>query len=322
MLLDQFFALLAEDAARLAGRRAEFVEVACPFCGATAPCQAFEKQGFPYQECGECASLYASPRPSAELLLDYALNSPAVEFWSSHFYRQTAAARREKIFLPRARQIRDVALELGHRNGCTLADIGAGYGLFLQESAELGFFTELLAVEPDARLAEICRAQGFPVLEEWVEELSDAGPKVELATAFEVLEHVFDPARFLTSSARLLRPGGVLLVTTLAASGFDIQVLWERSRSVSPPQHLNFPTPAGLRRLAERVGLEVVRISTPGQLDVDIVRNVLLADPEAPVPRFARMLASADEATREGFQRFLQAHNLSSHIHILVRRPA
>ena len=320
-LLDEFFANLERDAVRLAQRRAEFVDVPCPFCGLGRVRSAFDKEGFRYVECDGCASLYASPRPTPALLREYLETSEAVQFWSTHFYRETAQARREQIFRPRAARIALLADQYGLDSHATCADIGAGYGLFLLELIDLRRFGRLLAVEPDARLATVCRDYGFDVVERWVEDIQPGDVEADLAAAFEVLEHVFDPLSFLRAAARAVRPGGLLFFSTLACTGFDIQVLWEHSRSVSPPQHLNFPSVAGAETLMRRAGLEPVEITTPGQLDVDIVRNRIAAHPELPVPRFARTLAAADDVTRQAFQDLLKAHRLSSHIQCVARRP-
>lgn len=319
-LLDEFFARLQRDAARLAVRCAEFVDVPCPFCGGTAVLSAFEKEGFRYVECEGCASLYASPRPTPALLREYLETSEAAEFWSTHFYRETAAARRQQMFRPRAARIAGLADRYGLDRTAVCVDIGAGYGLFLLELAALQRFARVLAVEPDGRLAAVCRDHGFEVVEKWVEEIAPAGVEADLATAFEVLEHVFAPLTFLRAVGHTVRPGGLLFFSTLASTGFDIQTLWEHSRSVSPPQHLNFPSIEGARRLVMRAGLELVEISTPGQLDVDIVRNRLLAEPSLPVSRFARVLAGAPDRTRRTFQAFLQEHELSSHVQCVARR--
>lgn len=320
-LLDEFFVRLQRDAVRLAARTSEFIEVPCPFCGSAADVGWFDKEGFRYVECAECGSLYASPRPAPALLRQFYETSEAVEFWSAQFYRQTAQARREQMFRPRAARIAALATQYGLPADAVCADIGAGYGLFALELAALRRFTRIVAVEPDARLAAICREQGFPVVERWIEDLAPGDVGAHLATAFEVLEHVFDPLAFIRAAANAIVPGGLLFFSTLAASGFDIQTLWEHSRSVSPPQHLNFPSIDGARRLIRRAGLEEVEITTPGELDVDIVRNRLQAHPELPVPRFARTIAAADDEARNAFQQVLCQHRLSSHLQCLARLP-
>jgi SAM-dependent methyltransferase len=321
-LLDQFFEHLRRDAAALARHRDGFVEVPCVFCADAGVASAFEKDGFRYVECAACGSLYASPRPTPAQLREYLETSDAVVFWSTHFYRQTAEARRAQMFRPRAARIAELADQYGLGPEASCADIGAGYGLFLQELAARSRFGTLLAIEPDARLAAVCRDAGFTVVEKWVEDVTAQDVSADMAVAFEVLEHVFDPCVFLQAAARAVRPGGLLFFSTLAASGFDIQVLWEHSRSVSPPQHLNFPTVDGVTTLMRRAGLEPMEVTTPGQLDVDIVRNRLLAHPELPVPRFARTLVRADDAARQALQGVLRAHLLSSHVQCLARRPA
>ncbi len=320
-LVDQFFSRLKRDAERLAARKKDFIEVPCVICGDSRKDVAFAKEGFTYCLCVACESLYVSPRPTPKALMDYAANSEAVEFWSTHFYRQTAEVRRQQIFRPRANLVSDLVRQQGLTSPLDFADVGAGYGLFLQELTALSRFSNIVAIEPDPRLAVICREQGYSVVEKRVEDIEEGEITVAFATAFEVAEHVFDPCTFLAACARILRPGGLLLFTTLTISGFDLEVLWEHSRSISPPQHLNFPSITGVGKLIERGGLEVVQISTPGKLDVDIVRNMVAAHPELPVPRFVRSLVQADESTRSAFQRFLQVNGLSSHVQCLVGKP-
>ena len=320
-LLDEFFVRLKRDADRLAATRATFVDVSCGFCGGAGR-RAFDKDGFSYAECGRCGSLFVTPRPSAAALIDHTHRSEAVSFWSSHFYQQTAAARRERIFRPRARLAVAVARARGLTGPVQFADVGAGYGLFLAELRAVAPGWSLTAIEPDPRLAEICRRGGFTTTERWVEDMADGDLSVDFISAFEVIEHVFNPLAFLTACRRLLRPGGLALVTTLTISGFDLQVLWEQSRSISPPQHLNFPSIGVVEQFAARAGFEVVDVSTPGELDVDIVRNVARERPHAVRDRFARELAAASDETRAAFQEFLKANRLSSHLRCLLRRPA
>lgn len=321
LLLDEFFLRLGRDAAYLASKRAEFVEVPCGFCGASRRTLAFEKEGFAYCRCAECESLFVSPRPTVALLREYMDSSEAVAFWSSHFYRQTADARRAQMFRPRA----EICRSLGDRHlgagPLRFADVGAGYGLFLAELREAAPTWALSAIEPDSRLAAVCRDQGFSTVERWVEDVADRELDLDFISAFEVLEHVYDPIAFLRACRRLLRPGGYALITTLTISGFDLTILGKRSRSISPPQHLNFPAVSALPALATRAGFELVDVSTPGKLDLDIVRNVIEADPAVDVPAFVRLLAAARDEVRESFQAYLVAQRMSSHVRCVFRRP-
>ena len=60
-------------------------------------------------------------------------------------------------------------------------------------------------------------------------------------------------------------------MTTLNGRGFDILLLWNKSKSIAPPLHLNFFNPGSIRILLEKIGFQILEISTPGKLDWDIV---------------------------------------------------
>lgn len=317
-LFDRYLEIALDDAGVLLAERAEFDEVACPACAAAAVVDRFSRHDFEYRCCAACRSLYLSPRPSAAQLERFYRTSKAVTFFATHFYKETERERRMQLVRPKAEMTGAWADRLGAT--ARLADVGAGYGTFLEECRHLGRFDELLAIEPAERLAAVCREKGFEVIERTVETV---GQPVEATccTCFEVLEHVHDPLALLRALGRIVRPGGMVLFTTLTASGFDIGELWRHSKSVMPPSHLNLLSTDGLGQLVEHAGLELVDLSTPGRLDVDILVNALRAQPELPVSRFARQLVDASDTVRDRFQQFLQASGLSSHVQVVARRP-
>ena len=76
----------------------------------------------------------------------------------------------------------------------------------------------------------------------------------------------------------------------------------------------------GFRRLFERAGLEVVSVSTPGVLDVDIVRNVYRKTPELFTGnRFVRQLM-ANDSQAAMFQEFLSGNCMSSHAWVFAKK--
>jgi hypothetical protein len=118
-----------------------------------------------------------------------------------------------------------------------------------------------------------------------------------------------------------MAPDGLLLLTTRSGSGFDLSILEGHARYLFVPEHLNLLSLAGLERLMERAGFELLELSTPGELDIGLVRDSLLRDPSIPVPEFVRLLVEhRDEVAHRDFQEFLQKHRLSSHVRLAARR--
>jgi len=321
-LFDRFLELVHQDNERLLADKSGFVNVACPGCGSWKHQPSFDKGGFSYVVCLECDSLYLSPRPDRVSLAAYCREAEAVRFWSTHFYKETAQSRKKYIFKPRAVRVSELAESCCVTDNHVLADVGAGYGMLLGEVAKLNQFKELIAIEPVAEMASICKSEGFRVIEKSAEQLTADDSQVSIVAAYEVLEHVFDPAAFLSGCARILLPGGLLQLSTLTVSGFDIQTLWERSKNIYAPHHINLLSVRGIQCLIERCGLDLVELTTPGRLDVDIVSNALQEDPTISLPPFfVRLVVECDEKIRESFQEFLAAHRLSSHLQCVVRRP-
>ena len=85
----------------------ERVVGSCPACGAVGE-YAFDKHGFTYESCPNCQTLFVNPRPLAAAFSKYYTESPSSKYWASTFYKETAAARREKLWKPKARMILDV----------------------------------------------------------------------------------------------------------------------------------------------------------------------------------------------------------------------
>lgn len=321
-LFDRYLELSRADAETLLSKRASFVPVPCPACGGEERAPGLTKLGFEYVFCRVCESLYLCPRPKPSDLDEFYQHGQAVRFWSTDFFKQTADARRESMFRPRA----ELACALADRHGLSreahFVDVGAGFGICLEEIRARARFGAVIGLEPNPDLAAVCRSRGFEVIEATLEQAAAGAALADLAACFEVLEHVFDPLQFLRALYCLLRPGGIAVLTTLTVSGFDIQVLWERSKSVHPPHHVNLMSVPGIERLVHRSGLSLLELETPGQLDLDIVANYVRQHAETPLPRFvAALVRQAETSAGRDFQRFLAAHRLSSHIRLIVQRP-
>jgi SAM-dependent methyltransferase len=313
---DRYLELLEEDTLRLFDP-SQFEHMLCPACGADSPSPQFEKMGFQYVTCDECNTLYADPRPGLDDLVSFYADSPSTTYWVNEFFMPVAEKRRELIFRPRAEHICE-SIDLD--SDSVVGDIGAGFGIFLEEMAAVSDVSNLIAIEPSVEQADICRSKGLDVHACALEELEGRDGQFDLLTAFELFEHLHDPLTFLTYALQLLKPGGRLLMTTLNGEGFDISVLWEDSKAVSPPGHLNFCNPTSIVRLLERAGFEVEEVATPGRLDWDIVERS--AEDGVDIGRLWTVFAerASDEAKAQ-LQEWIAEHRMSSHMRVVARRP-
>lgn len=317
-LHDEYIRLSAVDAAGIfaIGHRHK---INCPACGSDDQRQGFIKSDFNYVECVTCNSLYQSPRPEQATFEKFYSNSTSADFWATEFFPKVAEPRRKLIYRPRAEKILEYCQKYGVGVN-NLIDVGAGYGLFLEEWKKIAPSARLRAVEPGKKLASLCRAKEFEVLESTAENAAAWQGTAELVTCFEVFEHSYDPLAFVTSLYDLAKPEGLVVLTTLGVDGFDIQTLWSKSKSVSPPHHINFLSIVGFEILFKRIGFREVEIITPGKLDVDIVLNYAKANPEFELPAFFKKMMMRGEPALRDFQNYLSAHKLSSHTWIIAKK--
>jgi len=322
-LFEEYLRLSAEDVKQYFPDGTERDFRACPGCGGSEHGDCFSKNGFQIVECKTCQTLHVNPAPLDKALDDFYRNSVSQKYWANTFFPAVSEARQEKIFRPRALKIKDLIAE----HGITMSriiDVGAGAGTMLEELRGVGIDASFHAVEPTPELAETCRNKNIETYEGFASEASvdeNMRGKASLVMSFEVIEHVISPENFLKDLSALASPGGYILFTGLCGSGFDIQLLGARSKSISPPHHLNFLSRKGVSALLKRSGLKEIAFTTPGVLDVDIVRNTLKEDGEAVSDTFLKgLFCDDDEVVLGNLQKFITDNNLSSHMWVLAQK--
>jgi len=292
-------------------------EMNCPACDDPGTF-VFTKSGFAYRECPKCQTLWASPRPPFESFTAFYSDSPSSKYWADVFSPAVEEARRLRLWRPKAKEVGEIVanFEPKFRN---VVDVGGGTGVFAEEFA-LVSDCNIVVVEPSPQAAARCRNRGIQVIQAFSEDLTIANLPSgrSLFTSFELFEHVHNPLQWMTKLSALMNSGDVLLVTTLSGVGLDIRLLWENSASVSPPHHINFLNPSSMRLIAERVGLEPVKVFTPGQLDMDIIKNNVKSIED----RFWRLICEKQsDEERQIWQNFISSVGLSSHMWAIMQKP-
>ena len=313
-------AAFARDIERLQHRLKEFVAEPCPACGSSTFDPAFEKFRFAYVTCSRCGTIYMRPRPSRDVMASYYSNSENYQYWAEHIFPASEGSRREKIHKPWFQRILGYCDRYAVARG-TLLEVGAGFGTFASVATESAEFRQVVAVEPTPEMAEACRIRGVHVIELPIEKITDEVTAVDVAVAFEVIEHLYCPREFVEQCARLMRPGGLLVLSCPNGQGFDVSTLGPISLAVDP-EHVNLFNPGALSLLVESCGFKVLEVSTPGRLDAEFVRTAALEGKFdlSNQPFLRRVLI--DEWDRLGwpFQQFLAGHGLSSHMWMAAQK--
>ncbi len=311
-LLKEYLALTAKEAAAFFPPTA-LKTVPCPACTSTQSKNAFAKFGLTYQECQACATLYVSPRPSDAEIVRFYKTSQARKFWNERLYGTTAVRRQEKIIKPRFQWIEDSIQEY-LPDAKHYADINANQRGYLAAIWNLSGLSSKTLINP------LIPTEDFTNINIDEKPWHEVAGQWDVISLFEVLDHTSDVEALFKKTHASLSSGGLVFLTSILGSGFDVQTLWENAENLYPPDRLNLLTVEGMNTLVKRHGFECLEFSTPGILDVEIVAKTLEAKPDLDLPRFVRYVLGRPEHERRAFQEFLQANLLSSYGRILLRK--
>lgn len=294
----------------------------CPACKSLKNTKAFVKFSLQYVECQNCGTVYVCPHPGDDQIKEHFLNSPSIHFWRDTLSKVTEHKRKEKIYGPRFDWIIDMADEYlsGAKNMGDFNSKDVGY---IEELLRNNYFDTKTIVNPYFDINDI-KAKNLKSNLSIVSDLETAFPNknsINIATAFEVIDYTSNVEKLMNTIKNMLCKGGLCFITTISISGFDMQVLWENSRSIFPLDRINVLSQKGIKLLSKRHGFEMLEYSTPGILDLDIVEHELKNHPDLNIPRFVKtILERNDEKLNYDFQNFLQVNRLSSFVRIVLKK--
>ncbi|WP_159953270.1 bifunctional 2-polyprenyl-6-hydroxyphenol methylase/3-demethylubiquinol 3-O-methyltransferase UbiG [Rhizobium sp. 18065] len=185
--------------------------------------------------------------------------------------------------------------------GLRILDIGCGGGLLSEPVARMG--ADVLgadASEKNIKIAMTHAAQsGVPVDYRAVtaEALAEAGETFDIVLNMEVVEHVADVDFFLSTCASMVRPGGMMLVSTinrtfkaaaLAIVGAEYLLRWlprgtHQYEKLVRPEEIEAPLTASGMQVVEMKGVFFNPLQNQWNLssDIDVNYMVLARRPAA-----------------------------------------
>lgn len=278
----------------------------CPIC--TSPSLDLgEVQSFTYSKCLKCSHIFSKVVPS-EIELENLYNPN--ESKDSKINTSTSHQRDTYILDFESAELRSSGIEKLKANWISskyfesktkgfAIDIGSGSGIFLGELQSLGF--QVLGIEMDKQLALESQRKGVPTLnqkvtdESWPSEIK----KADIVSLLNVVEHIANPLTFISSLARLLKPGAMIAMEVPRAESIstyvNLALPHDTYRHITPPEHLHIFSDESLSQLIEKSGLSLTDIWNFGSDAVTLLDLIL--------PKNARCI---DEVFESSFVNKLQ----------------
>ena len=179
--------------------------------------------------------------------------------------------------------------------GLTVLDIGCGAGILTEPLARMGAKT--VGIDPSDEIIAAARLHAgeadltIDYRATTAEALAEAGERFDVVTILEVVEHVTDVDRFVATCAALVRPGGLLVASTinrtmkaylLAIVGAEYVLGWlprgthAYDKLVTPSELAAAFRAAGLS-LAAETGVRYVPLADEWRLTGDMDVNYMMA---------------------------------------------
>lgn len=262
--------------------------VACRLCGSTRVEHVGRKHGtflardFEFWRCPSCDYMFVEPFPGYGVY-DKAYYEgrgadPYVEYESEHRdYRSTD----RMIEYDDLWRIASGFVERGIPEGrVDWLDFGCGAGGLMRYLADRGAFASggrrwpiRVAGHDVGTYAEQLKADGLRIL--GFEQLaSEPAESYDVISMIEVAEHLEFPDPIFALAARLLKPGGLLLMTTGNISGPVPRMKGLGYAYVIPEVHVGYFTPRALEAIYARHGLGPVRFRYDGVVQFKVLKTL------------------------------------------------
>ncbi|MBT5909607.1 MAG: class I SAM-dependent methyltransferase [Opitutae bacterium] len=298
----------------------------CPICG----CKQYEDME-PFDDrygivkCNNCTSIYVNPCPSLEAL-EYYYNECECNKILGKLLK-SRVGKKGVIINERSSEVIEIIKKLkAQRKKIRILDIGCNSGAFLYElysllqEENLINGISLVGIDIDKNATDKPVSDVFEICHSSAEEfVGNHENSFDLILHFELIEHLHHPYEFLESVQKLLTEGGYTYFHTPNGLGLDNQALSYNdfrplAHAIFPPMHLQAFTTQNILHFLLRVGLKMEEISTPGNFDIDIVKNFLSSN-----NKFSFLHSYKTKKDLAGIQRIARLLGCSSHMAVKAK---
>jgi 2-polyprenyl-3-methyl-5-hydroxy-6-metoxy-1,4-benzoquinol methylase len=226
----------------------------CPLCGGSQREPAYHFDPFAVVLCKECGVHYLSPRLTEVAMQEHYAQDSYFEQGDTGYTSTGYSEQEPTLRLTFRRFLRN--LQRASLTGGDLLEIGCGYGYLLDEARP--FFKKRVGTDFSAGAVEKAQLVADAVYQGGLDAIPE-GSQFDCVVATNVLEHTYQPVKFLAALARLLRPGGSLVIAVPNMDSILRPLMGHRWPSFKVPEHTLYFNQKTLSRAMTDAGLVSVQ---------------------------------------------------------------
>ncbi|MBN1522171.1 MAG: class I SAM-dependent methyltransferase [Candidatus Aureabacteria bacterium] len=229
----------------------------CWLCEGDRLTACFSKYGGHYFQCQGCGLLLSSLAETAEMRHDRDSSfSPESERDLSVNIEREYSDKSQKRYCQEIRKYTE------YRQKNRILDVGCGTGGFLFTAMKSGW--RAVGTEVSSQAVQAAEGKGLEVHLGALRDRIFENDSFDIIRMEDVIEHLKDPLGDLHICHGLLRPGGLLVLSTVNVDSLTFVLLRERWRYIDPRYHIHLFTLKNLSLLLEKSGFRIISFKTAG----------------------------------------------------------
>ncbi len=227
----------------------------CKLCGNTKLNLVLKADKFEILECNNCKIAFTNPPP---VIPDYG----SMDFHSGENREKAETLTHihdlhtdwQMLIRMQAKMIAE-----NFNKDAEILEIGCGEGILLDEVRKLGF-TNVQGIEPSTTASARAQRKGLNVRNAYF-DVGVTDKKFNLVMMSHVYEHIEDPLAFIEKVKGILKSNGSIMLTQTNYKALLPRFRKEKWYAWVPDQHFWHFTPAGLKKIFKKFGLNTYALN-------------------------------------------------------------
>jgi len=247
--------------------------VSCNLCGGNNFEPFIKRKEAPLSKCQNCGLIFVNPQPSEKDLnkiyqKEYFKGNKQQKKSISYGDYLNQKSAHIKYFNQKIAQIKKI------KKKGKILDIGCALGFFLEVAKKAGYKvcgTDISKFAVDY----VKKNLKLDVRSGQLEKLKLKSNSFDIVTLFSMFEHIKDPKKLLEETRRILKPKGILLLTTPDGSSFWAKVLGRYWWGYNHKTHLFIFNKKTIRDIFKKIGFTKINIEKDTPIYVSI-KDILI----------------------------------------------